>query len=35
MKLPKGKKVIGSKWVLKIKQKACNDIDRYKACLVV
>lgn len=33
-KLPKGKKVIRSKWVFKMKQKASDDIDRYKARLV-
>jgi hypothetical protein len=32
--ISKGKKVIGNKWVLKIKWKANSDIDRYKAHLV-
>lgn len=31
---PKGKNIIGSKWVYKIKRKADGSIDRYKARLV-
>ncbi|GJT67524.1 ribonuclease H-like domain-containing protein [Tanacetum coccineum] len=32
--LPKDKKVIGSKWIFKIKYKSSGEIDRYKARLV-
>ena len=32
--LPKGRKAIGNKWVLKIKRKADGSIERYKARLV-
>ena len=32
--LPKGRRAIGNKWVLKIKHKADGSIDRYKARLV-
>ena len=32
--LPKGRKAIGNKWVLKIKRKADDTIDKYKARLV-
>ena len=32
--LPKGRKTIGNKWVLKIKRKADGSIERYKARLV-
>nr|GEZ96787.1 ribonuclease H-like domain-containing protein [Tanacetum cinerariifolium] len=32
--LPKDKKVIGSKWIFKIKYKSSSEIDRYKARLV-
>ena len=32
--LPKGRKAIGNKWVLKIKRKADGTIDKYKARLV-
>ncbi|XP_075078420.1 uncharacterized protein LOC142164329 [Nicotiana tabacum] len=32
--LSKGKKVIGSKWIYKIKYKANGDVERYKARLV-
>ncbi|XP_071704835.1 uncharacterized protein [Rutidosis leptorrhynchoides] len=32
--LPKGRKAIGSKWILKIKHKADGSIERYKARLV-
>ena len=32
--LPKGRKTIGNKWVLKIKRKADGSIKRYKARLV-
>ena len=31
---PRGKNVIGSKWVFKVKRKADGSIDRYKARLV-
>ena len=34
VKLPKGKDVIGTKWVYKIKYKSDGTIDKYKACLV-
>jgi hypothetical protein len=34
VKLPAGRKVIGSKWVFKIKRNADGSIERYKACLV-
>lgn len=34
MKLPPGKKAIGSKWVFKVKRKADGSIERYKARLV-
>ena len=33
--LPKGRKAFRNKWVLKIKRKADDTIERYKACLVV
>ena len=32
--LPSWRKVIGNKWVLKIKRKADGSIERYKARLV-
>ena len=32
--LPKGKKIVGSRWVFIIKLKADGSIDRYKARLV-
>ena len=32
--LLKGRKIIGNKWVLKIKQKDDGSIERYKARLV-
>ena len=32
--LPKGRKAIGNKWVLKIKRKTYGDIERYKARFV-
>ena len=32
--LPSGRKVIGNKWVLKIKHTADGSIERYKAQLV-
>ncbi|GJX25295.1 putative RNA-directed DNA polymerase [Tanacetum coccineum] len=32
--LPKGRKVIGSKWIWKLKFKSSGDIERYKARLV-
>jgi hypothetical protein len=32
--LPKGKEVIGTKWVYKTKYKSDGTIDKYKACLV-
>jgi histone deacetylase 1/2 len=31
---PKGKNIIGCKWVYKVKRKADSSIDRYKAHLV-
>ncbi len=34
IELPKGRKAIGNKWVLKIKHKADGSIERYKARLV-
>jgi hypothetical protein len=34
VKLPAGRKAIGSKWVFKIKRNADGSIERYKACLV-
>jgi hypothetical protein len=34
VKLPAGRKAIGSKWVFKIKRNANGSIKRYKACLV-
>jgi hypothetical protein len=33
--LPKGKKVVGSKWIFKTKFKSTGEIERYKARLVV
>ena len=33
--LPSGRRSIGNKWVLKIKRKADESIERYKARLVV
>ena len=33
-KLPKGKNLVGSKWVFKVKENADGSIDRYKARLV-
>jgi len=33
--LPKGKKITDCKWVFKIKHKADDSIERYKARLVV
>jgi histone deacetylase 1/2 len=32
--IPKGKNIIGCKWVYKVKRKADGTIDRYKARLV-
>ena len=32
--MPVGKKVIGSKWVLKVKYQENGDVDRYKCRLV-
>ena len=32
--LPKGKNVVGSKWVFTIKYKSNGTIERYKTCLV-
>nr|GEX39782.1 ribonuclease H-like domain-containing protein [Tanacetum cinerariifolium] len=34
VKLPKGRKAIGSKWIYKIKFRSSGEIDRYKARLV-
>jgi hypothetical protein len=34
VKLPPGRKAIGSKWVFKVKRNADSSIERYKACLV-
>jgi hypothetical protein len=34
VKLPAGRKAIGSKWVLKIKRNTDGSIECYKACLV-
>jgi hypothetical protein len=34
VKLPPGRKAIGSKWVFKVKRNADGSIERYKACLV-
>ena len=31
---PKGKNVVGSKWVFRLKRKADGSIDKYKARLV-
>lgn len=33
--LPKGKKVVGCKWVFTVKYKSDGTIERYKARLVV
>lgn len=33
--LPKGKKMVSSKWVYKIKCKSDGSVERYKAILVV
>ena len=32
--LPKGKKLIGCKWVFKTKRDSKGNVERYKACLV-
>eukprot|EP00959_Pyramimonas_sp_CCMP1952_P233363 4876900-Pyramimonas_sp.AAC.1 len=32
--LPKGRRAIGNKWVLKIKHKADGSVEKYKARLV-
>jgi hypothetical protein len=34
VKLPAGRKAIGSKWVFKIKHNTNGSIERYKACLI-
>jgi hypothetical protein len=34
VKLPPGRKTIGSKWVFKVKRNADSSVKRYKACLV-
>ena len=33
--LPTGKKIIGVKWVYKLKKNAKGEVERYKASLVV
>ena len=31
---PEGKKVVGSKWIYKVKHIADESVDKYKACFV-
>ena len=31
---PQGKKVVGSRWIYKVKHVADGSVDKYKACIV-